>query len=160
MNNDHQPLKKYNPPIIEIDARQVPNANGPRRDPNQKFGIDIETIFAMLKDPKAAWISKCLIACLLLYVMCPYVNWLPHFVPFISFVMHVGMIVVTILVVLFQLQDYRREMNIPSRDMPTKTTILANSAQTELENLNSLFYRGHISRAEYEAKRQQLLSRL
>ncbi|HEV2691838.1 MAG TPA: DUF1232 domain-containing protein [Verrucomicrobiae bacterium] len=138
------------------------------RGPIQKTWGDVQALWSMVKDPTAAWKSKTIAIGALLYLVSP-IDLIPDAIPVLGLTDDASVIAAAVASLSIELKKYRVQVlgeapapnTQPPPVPPAQPQQLAdNSVELRLKTLNGLLESKIISQAEYDAKRQQILSEL
>ena len=129
------------------------------RGPIQKAWGDVQALWAMIKDPDAAWKSKTIAIGALLYLVSP-LDLIPDVVPVLGLTDDASVVAAAVASLSYELKKYRAGFQ-PATAAPTQPKQIAdNSAESRLKKLTDLRDKNLISQAEFDAKRQQILAEI
>lgn len=139
------------------------------RGPIQKAWDDVQALWAMIKDPAAAWKSKTVAIGALLYLVSP-IDLISDVVPVLGLTDDASVIAAAVASLSFELKKYRGGgmKTLPATVIdvtpiqPSLSPLLADptSFENKLAKLKSLRDREIITPVEYELKRQEFLNSL
>ena len=161
MNNDtDQQLEKYSTNASEQDIPKIAqNLDGMKRGPIKKIWDDIQALWAMVKDPTAAWKSKAVAIGALLYLVSP-IDLIPDVIPVLGLTDDVGVIAAAVASLSYELKKYRSGYQAALIPPSQPKLVAENSVEFRLKKLDGLLENKIISQAEHDAKRQQILAEI
>lgn len=157
-------LKEYfNRFIANAGERDIPkiaqNLAAMCRGPIQKAWGDVQALWAMIKDPEAAWKSKTIAIGALLYLVSP-IDLIPDVVPVLGLTDDASVIAAAVASLSYELKKYRSG-HPPAAIAPSPPKqIEANPVELRLKKLDGLLANKIISQTEYDAKRRQILDEI
>ncbi|HEV2693078.1 MAG TPA: DUF1232 domain-containing protein [Verrucomicrobiae bacterium] len=162
----------FNRFVANASERDIPkiaqNLAAMCRGPIQKAWGDVQALWAMIKDPDAAWKSKTVAIGALLYLVSP-IDLIPDVVPVFGLTDDASVIAAAVASLSFELKKYRvqvlGQLPAPDNQPPPvqahqQPQLADNSVEFRLKQLDALLESKIITQAEYDAKRQQILSEL
>ena len=106
-DQSREQLDRYSSQATPNDEAEVDSKlDGMNRGPIQKIWIDVKALWAMVKDPNAAWGSKAIALGALTYLVSPF-DIVPDVLPFVGLTDDVGVVLAAVAKLASDLSKYR-----------------------------------------------------
>ncbi|MCC7169906.1 MAG: DUF1232 domain-containing protein [Planctomycetes bacterium] len=101
-------LRQYSSDASANDAQRIGrDLAGMKRGPVARVWADVSALWAMIRDPNAAWSAKAIAIGALLYLVSP-IDGVPDLIPIAGLIDDVGVIAAAVGSLSYQLREYRR----------------------------------------------------
>ena len=149
--------------VANASERDIPkiaqNLAAMCRGPIQKAWGDVQALWAMIKDPDAAWKSKTIAIGALLYLVSP-IDLIPDAIPVFGLTDDASVVAAAVASLSIELKKYRAGYQ-PAAVAPSQPKqIEDNSVEFRLNKIKAMLENKTITQAEHDAKRQQILSEI